>query len=380
MRHDTSVDVLALSQDLIRRASVTPNDAGCQAVMIAHLERLGFAVTRMPFGGVDNFWARRGTAAPLIAFAGHTDVVPTGPVEHWTSPPFEPSVRDGRLFGRGAADMKTALAAMIVAIERLLQTDPDPNGSIGMLITSDEEGDAVDGTAKVIAQLQRDGTRIDYCIVGEPSSNEAVGDMVRVGRRGSLNGRVQIRGIQGHVAYPEKARNPIHLAAPAIVELTNRRWDDGNDYFPATSFQISNVHAGTGATNVVPGTLELLVNFRFNTEQSPDRLRAAVAEIFARHGLDADVTWTLSGLPFLTKRGRLVDAVSASIMEATGIAPELSTGGGTSDGRFIAPTGAEVVEVGVVNATIHSVDECVAVADLDRLVDIYHGALHRLLG
>lgn len=347
--------------------------------MIAHLQRLGFTVTRMTFGGVENFWARRGTAAPLVAFAGHTDVVPTGPVEDWTSPPFEPVVRNGKLFGRGAADMKTALAAMLVAIERLLKAVPSPQGSIGMLITSDEEGDALDGTAKVIAQLQRDRTHIDYCIVGEPSSNAAVGDMVRVGRRGSLNGRVQIRGIQGHVAYPEKTRNPIHLAAPAIVELTNRRWDDGNEYFPATSFQISNVHAGTGATNVVPGTLSLLLNFRFNTEQSPDRLCAQVAEILARHGLDTDVTWTLSGLPFLTKRGRLVDAVSASIADATGRVPELSTGGGTSDGRFIAPTGAEVVEVGVVNATIHSVDECVAVADLERLVDIYHGALHRLL-
>jgi len=373
------MDVLSLSEDLIRCASVTPADAGCQDLLITRLERLGFSVTRMRFGDVDNFWARRGTASPLVAFAGHTDVVPTGPVEQWTSPPFQPVVRNAKLFGRGAADMKTALAAMLVAIERLLTEVPNPSGSIGLLITGDEEGDAINGTAKVIERLQREGTRIDYCIVGEPSSNHAVGDMVRVGRRGSLNGRAVIHGIQGHVAYPEKVRNPIHLAAPAIAELTARCWDDGNDYFPATSFQISNLHAGTGATNVVPGTLEAMFNFRFNTEQTPDRLRAAVVDAFARHGLDADITWTLSGLPFLTKRARLVDAVCASIAQVTGATPELSTGGGTSDGRFIAPTGAEIVEVGVVNATIHSIDECVAVSDLDKLVDIYVGALRRLL-
>jgi succinyl-diaminopimelate desuccinylase len=373
------MDVLALSRELIRRASVTPNDDGCQDVLIAHLERLGFTVTRLPFGNVANFWARRGNTAPLVAFAGHTDVVPTGPLEQWTSPPFEPVIRDGKLFGRGAADMKTGLAAMVVATDRLLSEASELNGSIGFLITSDEEADAIDGTIKVVDFLQRNGTHIDYCIVGEPSSNRRVGDMVRVGRRGSLNGRARIRGIQGHVAYPEKVRNPIHLAAPAMAELATRRWDDGNDYFPATTFQISNVHGGTGATNVVPGSLELLFNFRFNTEQTPQRLQATVAEVFARHGLDADVTWTLSGSPFLTKRGRLVDAVSASIRQATGVDPELSTGGGTSDGRFIAPTGAEVIEVGVVNETIHSVDECVAVADVATLVDIYAGSLRRLL-
>ncbi len=373
------MDVLALSQQLIRRTSITPKDDGCQDLLIAHLERLGFEVTRLPFGNVANFWARRGTAAPLIAFAGHTDVVPTGPPEQWASPPFEPVIRDAKLFGRGAADMKTALAAMIVAIDRLLGETPDCGGSIGLLITSDEEGDAVDGTVKVIDHLQRRGTHIDYCIVGEPSSNRRVGDMVRIGRRGSLNGRAHIRGIQGHVAYPEKVRNPIHIAAPAMAELAARRWDDGNDYFPATTFQISNVHAGTGATNVVPGTLELLFNFRFNTEQTPERLQAAVTEVFSRHRIDADVTWTLSGLPFLTRRGRLVDAVCASIRRATGADPELSTGGGTSDGRFIAPTGTEVVEVGVVNETIHSIDECVAVSDVATLVDVYAGVLRRLL-
>ncbi len=373
------MDVLALSQELIRRASVTPNDDGCQELLIAHLERLGFTITRLPFGSVTNFWARRGNAAPLVAFAGHTDVVPTGPLAQWRSPPFEPVIRDGKLFGRGAADMKTGLAAMVVAIDRLLEDGSEFNGSLGFLITSDEEADAVDGTVKVIDFLQRNGTHIDYCIIGEPSSNRRVGDMVRVGRRGSLNGRARIRGIQGHVAYPEKVRNPIHLAAPAMAELAARRWDDGNDYFPATTFQISNVHGGTGATNVVPGSVELLFNFRFNTEQTPERLQAEVTEVFARHGLDADVTWTLSGSPFLTQRGRLVDAVSGSIRQATGADPELSTGGGTSDGRFIAPTGAEVIEVGVVNETIHSVDECVPVADVATLVDIYAGILRRLL-
>ncbi len=373
------MDVLTLSENLIRCASVTPNDAGCQALLITQLERLGFSITPMPFGDVANFWARRGTASPLIAFAGHTDVVPTGPETHWTSPPFDPIVRGEMLYGRGAADMKTALAAMLSAIERLLQTTPNHAGSIGMLITSDEEGDAIDGTVKVIERLRHEGTHIDYCIVGEPSSKQTLGDMIRIGRRGSLTGRAQIRGIQGHVAYPEKVRNPIHLAAPAIVELTTRQWDAGNAHFPATSFQISNLHAGTGAGNVAPGTLEILFNFRFNTEQTPDRLRDSVAAVFAQHGLDVDIEWTLSGMPFLTERGRLVDAVSASVAQVTGHLPELSTGGGTSDGRFIASERTEVVEVGVVNATIHAVDECVAVDDIHRLADVYLGVLHRLL-
>ncbi len=370
------MDALTLSRELIRRASITPADAGCQDLLIEHLERLGFAVTRLPFGGVTNFWARRGSAAPLVVFAGHTDVVPPGPLEQWTSPPFDPAVRGAHLFGRGAADMKTALAAMLAAIERT----SDLNGSIGMLITSDEEGDAINGTAKVVEYLRDAGVHIDYCIIGEPSSERRVGDRVRVGRRGSLNGRAHIRGVQGHVAYPQQTRNPIHHAAPAIVELTTRQWDAGNAYFPATGFQISNVHAGTGATNVVPGGLELMFNFRFNTEQTPDRLQTAVAEVFARHQIDADITWSLSGLPFLTPHGRLVDAVSSTIEQITGTAPELSTGGGTSDGRFIAPAGAEVVEVGVINATIHAVDECVAVADITTLIDIYHGVLNRLIG
>ncbi|HEY6598118.1 MAG TPA: succinyl-diaminopimelate desuccinylase, partial [Pseudomonadales bacterium] len=316
------MDALTLSRELIRRASVTPTDAGCQDLLIEQLERLGFTVTRLPSGTVTNFWARRGTAAPLVVFAGHTDVVPTGPAERWTSPPFEPTVRGAHLFGRGAADMKTALAATLVAIERLLASTPDPNGSIGVLITSDEEGDAIDGTAKVIDHLEATGVHIDYCIVGEPSSESRLGDRIRVGRRGSLNGRARVRGVQGHVAYPELTRNPIHHAAPALAELAARRWDAGNAYFPATGFQISNVHAGTGATNVVPGELDVMFNFRFNTEQTPDRLKAEVADVFARHALDADITWALSGLPFLTQRGRLVDAVSTAIEEVTGTGPE----------------------------------------------------------
>jgi succinyl-diaminopimelate desuccinylase len=312
-------------------------------------------------------WARRGTAAPLVVFAGHTDVVTPGPLAAWTTPPFEPALRDGNLFGRGAADMKSGLAAMVVAIERFCAATPDPAGSIGLLLTSDEEGDAVDGTVKVVAHLQDAGTAIDYCIVGEPSSRAAVGDMIRIGRRGSMNGRARIYGIQGHVAYPDDTKNPIHLAAPALLELTTRRWDSGNAHFPATGFQISNIHAGTGATNVVPGTLDLLFNFRFNTEQTPETLQRAVAE------------WTVSGLPFITEPARLVAAVCRSIERVTGLSPELSTAGGTSDGRFIAPTGAQVIELGVVNRTIHQVDEHVRVADLETLTQIYHHVLVDLL-
>ena len=375
----TSMNALAMSEELIRRASVTPSDGACQEFIIANLQRLGFKIERLPSNGVVNLWARLGTDAPLVVFAGHTDVVPPGPIDQWTSPPFEPRIRNGYLYGRGAADMKSALAAMLCATHRFVGEPGERRGSIGFLITSDEEGDAVDGTVRVVEYLTRVGTKIDYCVVGEPSSSRALGDTVRVGRRGSLNGRARIHGVQGHVAYPDKARNPIHLAAPAIVELAARRWDDGNEYFPATSFQFSNAHAGTGATNVVPGAIDLMFNFRFNTEQTPARLQSEVAAVFARHQLRADLDWTLSGMPFLTRRGVLVEAVCGSIVEATGAAPELSTGGGTSDGRFIAPTGAEVVEVGVVNATIHSIDECVAVADIEALTRIYLGVLRRLL-
>jgi len=375
----TSMNALAMSEELIRRASVTPSDGACQEFIIANLQRLGFKIERLPSNGVVNLWAQLGSEAPLVVFAGHTDVVPPGPLEQWTSPPFEPRIRNGRLYGRGAADMKSALAAMLCATQRFVGEPGGRRGSIGFLITSDEEGDAVDGTVRVVEHLTRIGTKIDYCVVGEPSSSRTLGDMVRVGRRGSLNGRARVHGVQGHVAYPDKARNPIHLAAPVIVELAARSWDDGNEYFPATSFQISNAHAGTGATNVVPGAFELMFNFRFNTEQTPARLQAEVAEVFARHRLRVDLEWTLSGMPFLTRRGALIDAVCGSIAEVTAMTPELSTGGGTSDGRFIAPTGAEVVEVGVVNATIHSIDECVEVADIDTLVAIYLGVLRRLL-
>jgi succinyl-diaminopimelate desuccinylase len=375
----TSTSALALSEELIRRASVTPSDGACQEFIIANLLRIGFKVERLPSNGVVNTWARLGNEAPLVVFAGHTDVVPPGPLDQWTSPPFEPRIRNGYLYGRGAADMKSALAAMLCSTQRFVGEGGARRGSIGFLITSDEEGDAVDGTVRVVEHLTRTGTKIDYCIVGEPSSSGVLGDMVRVGRRGSLNGRAKIHGVQGHVAYPDKARNPIHLAAPAIVELAARRWDDGNEHFPATSFQISNAHAGTGATNVVPGVLDLMFNFRFNTEQTPARLQADVGDVFARHGLRVDLEWTLSGMPFLTRNGTLVAAVCGSIAETTGATPELSTGGGTSDGRFIAATGAEVVEVGVVNATIHSIDECVAVADIEALAGIYLGVLRRLL-
>jgi succinyl-diaminopimelate desuccinylase len=373
------MDVLDLTCDLIRRDSVTPNDGGCQGLLIERLAALGFSITQLPVGDVTNLWARRGANAPLVIFAGHTDVVPPGPLEAWTTPPFEPVLRDGNLFGRGAADMKSGLAAMVVAIERFYAAIPDPRGSIGLLITSDEEGDAVNGTAKVVEHLKSIGTSIDYCVVGEPSSRDAVGDMIRVGRRGSMNGRARITGIQGHVAYPDDTKNPIHMAAPVLLELTTRRWDDGNAHFPATGFQISNLHAGTGASNVVPGTLDLLFNFRFNTEQTPEILQGAVAAIFARHGVAADIAWTVSGLPFITQPGRLVAAVCRSIDRVTGRSPELSTAGGTSDGRFIAPTGAQVVELGVVNRTIHQVDEHVRVGDLEMLAQIYHHLLVDLL-
>jgi succinyl-diaminopimelate desuccinylase len=358
---------------------VTPDDAGCQWLLAGRLRRCGFDIERVDRGAVSNFWARRGGAAPLVVFAGHTDVVPAGPTEAWRSPPFEPVIRDGRLYGRGSADMKSALAAMVVAVERFVDREPRHRGSIGVLVTSDEEGDAVDGTVRVIDWLSTRGERIDFCVVGEPSSAERLGDMVRIGRRGSLNGVARIRGIQGHVAYPERARNAVHAALAPLTELATRRWDAGNAHFPPTGFQISNVHAGTGATNVIPGDLTVTFNFRFNTEQTPEALRAEVAAVFLRHGVDADIDWALSGLPFLTRTGRLIDAVRDAIGDVTGRAPELSTGGGTSDGRFIAPTGAEVVECGVVNATIHKVDECVDVADLEPLARIYEGVLSRLL-
>jgi succinyl-diaminopimelate desuccinylase len=371
--------VLELCCGLIRRDSQTPDDAGCQALLAGRLAALGFTCRSMPFGDVSNLWAVRGSSGPLFVFAGHTDVVPPGPLEQWDTPPFEPTLRDGYLYGRGAADMKSSLAAMVVATERFLARHPDHPGRIGFLITSDEEGPAVGGTRAVMEQLTREGTRLDYCVVGEPSSSVAVGDTVRVGRRGSLNGELTVHGVQGHVAYPELAINPIHTLAPALAELAARRWDGGNDHFPPTSWQASNIRAGTGASNVVPGTLSLSFNFRFCTEQTAPGLTEQVCEILDRHGLRYDVTWTLSGEPFLTAHGALVDAVAASIRAVAGLDTLLSTSGGTSDGRFIAPTGCQVVELGPCNATIHKLNERVAVAELAPLTRMYEGVLQRLL-
>jgi succinyl-diaminopimelate desuccinylase len=376
---DTAGPALALTLDLIRRRSVTPDDAGCLRLIGERLARCGFALEALPFGKVENLWARRGRARPLFVFAGHTDVVPAGAEDSWSSPPFEPVVRDGTLYGRGAADMKSALAAMVVSCERFVLRHPRHKGSIGFLLTSDEEGDAVDGTVRVVEHLGARDERIDWCLVGEPSSQDTLGDVARIGRRGSLNGIARIRGVQGHVAYPERARNPIHVAAPALAELAARRWDEGNAHFPPTGFQISNVHGGTGATNVIPRELTVTFNFRFNTTQTPIALQAAVADVFSRHGVDASIEWTLSGMPFLTADGRLVAALRDAVFDVTGQRPSGSTGGGTSDGRFIAPTGAEVVEFGVVNESIHKVDERVDVADIERLAAIYEGLLVRLL-
>lgn len=371
---------LDLAIDLISRPSVTPVDAGCQDVMIARLERIGFTVERLPFGDVSNFWARRGTQAPVLCFAGHTDVVPTGPLTQWTSPPFEPQIRDGLLYGRGTADMKGSLAAMVTACERFVAAHPNHAGSIAFLITSDEEGVAINGTVKVIEHLEQRNEKIDYCLVGEPSCVNHLGDCVKVGRRGSLNGVLKVKGKQGHVAYPQRADNPIHRFGPALHELTGIEWDKGNQFFPPTTFQISNIHAGTGANNVIPGELDVVFNFRFSTQLTPEQLRVRVESVLRRFNLNYDIQWTLSGHPFLTPRGELVDAVSAATLEVSGLTPEQSTAGGTSDGRFIAPTGAQVVELGPRNATIHQINECVGVEELDTLSTIYERMLEKLLG
>ena len=375
-----AAEALSLAQALVRRPSVTPQDGGCQTLLLERLARLGFAAECLPFGDVSNLWARRGAQPPLFAFAGHTDVVPPGPLEAWTTPPFEPTVRNGALFGRGAADMKSSLAAMLVATRRFVTDCPRHAGSIAFLITSDEEGDAVDGTAKVMAELARRGVRIDWCVVGEPSSRQRLGDVMRVGRRGSLNATLEVRGAQGHVAYPDMALNPIHAALGALDALARRQWDAGNEFFPPTGFQISNIAAGAGAHNVIPGALRAQFNFRFNTEQTAAQLQAAVEQTF-KERIDAphEVSWAVSGLPFLTKPGALTEAATGAILDVTGSAPEASTGGGTSDGRFIAPAGAEVVEIGPINASIHKIDEHVAVADLAPLARIYEGVLQRLL-
>ncbi|TCP14595.1 succinyldiaminopimelate desuccinylase [Crenobacter luteus] len=368
-----------LTKELIRLDSITPRDAGCQPLMIARLEALGFVVENMRFGDVDNFWARRGTSGPVVCFAGHTDVVPTGPVERWDSHPFEPTVRDGHLFGRGAADMKASLAGFVTAIERFVAAHPDHKGSIALLITSDEEGVAHDGTVRVVDALEARGETIDYCIVGEPTSTDRLGDTIKNGRRGSLSGRLVVKGQQGHIAYPHLAKNPIHLLAPALTELVAEHWDDGNAYFPPTSWQVSNLNAGTGATNVIPGTAELKFNFRFSTEQTAETLKARVHEILDAHGLDYELEWALSGNPFITEPGTLTAAIGAAIEQVTGVTPELSTSGGTSDGRFIKRIAKELVEFGPINATIHKLNECIRVDDIEPLSRVYEETLARLL-
>tara|TARA_A100001391_G_scaffold67430_1_gene43127 strand:- start:1376 stop:2503 length:1128 start_codon:yes stop_codon:yes gene_type:complete len=370
---------LDYAKELIRRPSVTPEDEGCQDWMIEKLEALGFRCETLWFEEVRNLWARRGEGGPLFVFAGHTDVVPTGAVEHWRHDPFVPTEEDGLLYGRGAADMKGSIAAMMVAVEEFVAAYPDHGGSIGFLITADEEGPSVNGTVKVVETLQARNEAIDYCLVGEPSSTDTVGDVIKNGRRGSLGAVLTVKGVQGHVAYPHLARNPVHDAAPALAELAATEWDRGNDFFPATSFQISNINAGTGATNVIPGRCEVVFNFRFSTELTEDELRHRTETVLNKHGLDYEIEWKLSGQPFLTDRGALVDATVAAIQQVTGRDTELSTAGGTSDGRFIAPTGAQVVELGPVNATIHKVDEHTDIAELDTLTVVYRRVLENLL-
>ena len=375
----TSSRTLALTEELIALSSVTPEDKGCQQRLIELLAPLGFVCETVVSNGVTNLWARKGLAAPLFVFAGHTDVVPTGPVEQWGSKPFVPTHRDGKLYGRGAADMKTSIAAMVVAVEEFTAANPDHGGSIGFLITSDEEGPATDGTVVVCKLLQERGVQIDYCLVGEPTSAHVLGDMIKNGRRGSLSGKLIVRGVQGHIAYPQLAKNPIHLAAPALAELAAEQWDEGNEYYLPTSWQMSNIHAGTGANNVIPGELAIDFNFRFSTASTADGLQARVHAILDRHALDYDLQWTLSGLPFLTPRGMLSDALSAAIHAETGVETELSTTGGTSDGRFIARICPQVIEFGPPNASIHKIDEHIELRYVDPLKNIYRGTLENLL-
>ncbi len=375
---------LTLAKELISRPSVTPDDKGCQVLLADQLSPLGFNAEYMPFGEgddkVDNLWLRKGTEAPLFCFAGHTDVVPAGPLESWESNPFEAVERNGKLYGRGTADMKGSIAAFTVACQRFVQDYPNHKGSIAYLITSDEEGPAHNGTVKVIETLEARHEKIDWCLVGEPSSTKKVGDVIKNGRRGSLGCTLKIIGKQGHVAYPHLANNPIHLSAPMLAELTTMKWDNGNDFFPPTTFQVSNINAGTGATNVIPGELTMVFNFRFSTEITPDEIQARVETLLKKHELDYEINWALSGLPFLTAEGNLVEAAVAAIKKVTGIDTELSTSGGTSDGRFIAPTGAQVLELGPTNTTIHQVNECVGIEELDTLEKIYYEMLKNLLG
>lgn len=375
-----SSSVLDLVRELIGRSSVTPEDAGCQQLLAERLAAQGFSCETIASGDVVNLWARRGTEAPLVVFAGHTDVVPTGPRERWRHDPFTPIVEDGKLYGRGAADMKSSIAAFVVAVEELVAAHPAHQGSIALLLTSDEEGPATDGTVRVCEALSARGEALDYCIVGEPTSVERLGDTIKNGRRGSLSGHLTVKGIQGHVAYPHLARNPVHQCAAALAELAQAAWDDGNAYFPPTTFQISNFHAGTGATNVIPGTAEIDFNFRFSTASTPDDLQSRVHAVLDAHGLDYDLRWHLNGSPFLTPRGALSDALAAAIAGELGVTTELSTTGGTSDGRFIARICPQVVEFGPINATIHQVDEHIAVDTLEPLKNVYRRTLEALLG
>ncbi|HIF18686.1 MAG TPA: succinyl-diaminopimelate desuccinylase [Cycloclasticus sp.] len=372
-------ETLTLTQALLKKASLTPEDAGCMDLMADYLQQRGFAIEWMNFGDTKNLWARRGNTSPLFAFAGHTDVVPTGPLDEWHAPPFEPTIKDGLIYARGAADMKGSLAAMMTACDTFIAQHDAHAGSIAFLITSDEEGPATNGTIKVMEALEARGEHIDYCIVGEPSSHKTFGDMVRVGRRGSINGYLTLIGKQGHVAYPELVENPIHALAPILSSLTTEIWDEGNEYFPSTSFQISNINAGTGVTNVVPGELKLVFNLRFSSELTPEVIKSRVTHIVDQQSDDYEITWQLSGLPFITKRGELTDAVIKAVQDVAGITPELSTGGGTSDGRFIAPYGVQLIELGPINETIHKINECVSIDDLDSLSITYHKVLENIL-
>ncbi|EGV50843.1 succinyl-diaminopimelate desuccinylase [endosymbiont of Riftia pachyptila] len=372
-------ETLSLAIELIGRQSVTPTDAGCQELMIERLQALGFRIERLRFGNTDNFWARRGDNGPLFCLAGHTDVVPAGPREQWHSDPFQPEIRDGRLYGRGAADMKGSLAAMVTACETFIGEHPDHQGSIAFLITSDEEGDASDGTIRVVETLEARGEKIDWCLVGEPSSSKRLGDTVKNGRRGSISGYLKVIGKQGHVAYPQLAKNPLHAFAPVLAQLCVEEWDQGNEHFPPTSFQIANLNMGTGATNIIPGELNAQFNLRFSTELNAERIQQQVEAILDKGKFDYEIRWQLSGNPFLTPSGPLVEAAQAAIRDEMGFDTELSTSGGTSDGRFIAPTGAQVLELGPLNATIHQVNECVSIDDLEHLARIYTGILKQLL-
>ncbi|VAX08061.1 N-succinyl-L,L-diaminopimelate desuccinylase [hydrothermal vent metagenome] len=373
------MSTINLAIELVKRRSITPEDAGCQNLMIQRLEAIGFKVERLPFGEVHNFWARRGTEGPLFAFAGHTDVVLPGNLEKWDSDPFKPEIRNGQLYGRGTADMKGSLAAMITACEAFIKEHPDHNGSIGFLITSDEEGSAVNGTVKVIEALEARNEKIDYCLVGEPSSDKRLGDTVKNGRRGSLHGYLTIHGKQGHIAYHHLANNPLHSFAPILMQLCTEKWCSGNQHFPATGFQIYHLKHGAGAENIIPGELEVFFNFRFTTELNQAAIDTRMREILNQGNFAYDLKWKLSGQPFLTATGTLLDATVAAVQEITGETPELSTSGGTSDGRFIAPTGAQVLELGPLNATIHQINECVNIEDLGKLSAIYQGILGRLL-